>query len=237
MLVICLHGLLLESLVDGILNCELLDIILSVLIVSIHLLESLTGDAHIGGLRLVRHFQDLFLLIESFFHARLYHFLVAEGTFETVIGWVLLNLAPIVDLLVVLLSQINHQLLQFCVNPLPKTIVMENVIALSGDNLLISLEIVTANRTTIHFLLILIGFVTHLLQSLLNFCLDQAIGTALSAELEDLLAHALCISFVRALIALPDHDANEKDNDEGSTSIYYPLRKAAIPLSLLDLVI
>ena len=54
MLLIRLHGLLLESLVDGILGRELLHIILSVLVISIHLLESLTGDAHVGGLRLVR---------------------------------------------------------------------------------------------------------------------------------------------------------------------------------------
>ena len=71
-----------------------------------------------------------------------------------------------------LLGQINHHLFQFCVNPLPKTIVMENVIALSGYNLLISLEIITANRATIYFLLILIRLVANLLQSLLNFCLD-----------------------------------------------------------------
>ena len=49
---------------------------------------------------------------------------------------------------------------------------MENVIALSGYNLLISLEIITANRATIYFLLILIRLVANLLQSLLNFCLD-----------------------------------------------------------------
>ena len=69
MLLICLHCLLLESLVDGFLICELLDIILSVLIISVHLLESLAGDAHVGGLRLVRHLEDLFLLIESLFNA------------------------------------------------------------------------------------------------------------------------------------------------------------------------
>ena len=145
MLVICLHCLLLESLVNSFLGCKLLDIILSVLIISIHLLESLTGDAHVCSLRLVCHLKDLFLLIESLFYGRLYHLLVTKWTFEAVIGWMLLNLAPIINLLVVLLSQFSHQLFHFSVNPLPKTIVVENVIALSGHNLLIRLEIVTAN--------------------------------------------------------------------------------------------
>ena len=89
--------------------------------------------------------------------------MVAEWTFEAVIGWVVLNLAPIVDLYVMLLSQIDHHLLQFGVNPLPKTIVVENVIALSGHNLLIWFEIVSANRAAIHFLLIFIRFVPNLL--------------------------------------------------------------------------
>ena len=75
----------------------------------------------------------------------------------------LLNLAPIVDLLIMLLGQVDHQLLQFGVNPLPKTIVVENVIALSGHNLLIWFEIVSAYRTAIHFLLIFIRLVPNLL--------------------------------------------------------------------------
>ena len=75
----------------------------------------------------------------------------------------LLNLAPIVDLLVMLLSQIDHHLLQSGVDPLPETIVVENVIALSGHNLLICFEIVSANRTAIHFLLIFIRLVANLL--------------------------------------------------------------------------
>ena len=104
MLLIRLHGLLLESLVDGILGSELLHIILSVLVISIHLLESLTGDAHVGRLRLVRHLKDLFLFILSLLYTRLYHLLVAEGTLEAVVGRVLLNLAPVIDLLVILLS-------------------------------------------------------------------------------------------------------------------------------------
>ena len=148
----------------------------------------------------------------------------------------MLNLAPIVDLYVMLLSQIDHHLLQFGVNPLPKTIVVENVIALSGHNLLICLEIITANRTTIHFLLIFIRLVPNLLQSLLKFCLDQAIRTALSAELEDLLTYTLSISFGRALIALPDNDNNEKDYDETGTSVYYELRNTLILFSLLNYV-
>ena len=69
MLLISLHCLLLESLIDSFLIRELLDIILSVLIISIHLLESLTGDAHVGGLGLVCQQKDLFLLIESLFTA------------------------------------------------------------------------------------------------------------------------------------------------------------------------
>ena len=104
MLVICLHGLLLESLVQCFLICELLDIIQSVLIISVHLLESLTGDAHVGRLRLIRHLKDLFLFILSLLYTRLYHLLVAEGTLEAVVGRVLLNLAPVIDLLIILLS-------------------------------------------------------------------------------------------------------------------------------------
>ena len=104
MLLIRLHGLLLESLVDGILGRELLHIILSVLVISIHLLESLTGDAHVGGLRLVRQLENLFLLILSLLIACLNQFLIAEWTFEAVISWVMLNLTPIVDHLVMLLS-------------------------------------------------------------------------------------------------------------------------------------
>ena len=114
---------------------------------------------------------------------------------------------------------------------------MENVVALSGHNLLISLEIVAANRTAIHFLLVFVGLVAHLFQPLLHFCLDQAIWTALSAELEDLITHTLSISAVGALVALPDHDDNEKDCDEGGTCVYYPLRNAFIISFRHDLVL
>ena len=117
---------------------------------------------------------------------------------------------------------------------MPKTIVVKNVIALSGHNLLIRLEIITANRATIHFLLIFIRLVSNLLQSLLKFCLDQAIRTALSAELEDLLTYTLSISFVRALIALPDNDNNEKNYDETGTSVYYEFRNTFISFTLLN---
>ena len=104
MLLICLHCLLLESLVDSFLICKLLDIILSVLIIPVHLLESLAGDAHVGGLRLVRQLEDLFLLILSLLIACLYQFLITEWTFEAVISWLVLNLTPIIDHLVMLLS-------------------------------------------------------------------------------------------------------------------------------------
>ena len=126
--------------------------LLPILAVFSYLLQCLYGDSHQVSLHLIRHLQNLFRLRLSFLFARLNQCLVAERTLYAV-SWGLGHLLAAV--FSGLLLQLSHCLLQLGVDPLPNAGIVEQMLAGSATDLLVTLVIVTADSALVGLLLVL----------------------------------------------------------------------------------